>query len=214
MKVIALDISTHTGWAIFEDSRLTDYGTYEHNRTIQDYGDYPRNYCYYARDYVARFRSFFERKFGINAFHDVHIVIEETTSSRNSLSQKILEYLHFCFIQSLPVTYISYIRTGSWRTAVGAVQTREERNLNARIARIKKKTGQKLAKIDGKVVGKKTRKDSAIRTVREIFGIELKKKDNNTADAILLGLGYLKGAEICDGTIGKKKTVKETEASQ
>ena len=57
------------------------------------------------------------------------------------------------------------------------------------------------------MVGKKGRKHVAIRRVAELFGIELLRKEEDAADALLLGLAYIKGAPRCDGTVhgGKVK---------
>jgi hypothetical protein len=201
MRVLALDVSTNTGYAYYEDGKLILSGTIWPDKDLTSFGPYPFNYIDLAESLSKNIMNFCVDFF----IGECDIVVEETTASKNNYSQKTLEYLHFCLlrhIRSLGPNYqVSYLRTGTWRSTVGARQTKEERNLNARISRIKKQTGKKLAKIDGKVVGRKDRKDYAIRTVREIFGMSLKKKDNNQADAILLGWAYILGAPACDGTV-------------
>jgi hypothetical protein len=115
---------------------------------------------------------------------------------------------------------INYIRTGVWRSKVGAVQTKEERNYNAKISRQKKKKKETFIKenpgvekvpnfrakldVDGsgkaKVVRRLDEKDYALRVVRERFGLELTYEQNDTADAICLGLAFIEGVPLCDGT--------------
>lgn len=203
MKLVALDISTNTGFAVYVDGKLVGSGTLWPDSHESDFGTYPNNYVDFTRCLAGKiFKEVLSPVLQANPGGDIRVVIEETTASQNNYAQKKLEFLHFqvleiCARYRFPVVYI---RDGVWKRIVGATQNKEERNLNAKIARIKKKTGAKLAKIDGKVVGKKNRKDYAIRAANEIFGKSLKKNDSNEADAILLGYAYLKGAPACDGT--------------
>jgi hypothetical protein len=148
------------------------------------------------------------RSYGVTGFE---VIIEETNSSKQNYSQKILEFLHYCIIESLYDLGLNpkYIRTGEWRKYTDSKMSKEEKLLNAKIAKIKKQTGKKLAKIDGKVVGKKGRKHVALRRTEELLGIELMRKDEDAADALLLGLGYIKGAPVCDGTTSGGKSKKE-----
>ncbi len=209
-KVLALDISTKTGWAVFEDGKPVAWGTLFPDRTSKDFGGYPANFTYLARHLTRRLSSEIIQDFAERAGYGSNpdfsflgdVIIEETNSSRQNYSQKLLEFIHFCVVEELISRKITpkYVRTGEWRSAVNARQTPEEKRLNARISRIKQRTGKKLAKIDGKVVGKKGRKHVAIRVVGELLGIQLKRKEEDAADALLLGLGFLKGAPICDGT--------------
>lgn len=211
-KVLALDVSTKIGWALFQDDKPLSWGTLFPDKTVRDFGSYPINFVRLAEYLVARLM---EEVIGprLNNFGPrLEIVIEETNaSSKQNYSQKLLEFLHFCIVNSLDQHGITpkYIRTGEWRKHTESKMTKEEKALNAKIARIKKQTGKKLAKIDGKVVGKKGRKHVALRRVQDIFGIELKRKDEDAADALLLGLGYIKGAPCCDGTVQGGKSKKD-----
>jgi hypothetical protein len=212
VKVLALDISTKTGWAIFEDGKPVSWGTLFPDKELKDFGSYPASYVKWARHLTNRLCSEIVYPFrSANAQEEFAVVIEETNASRQNYSQKILEYLHFCICEYFDKCEIVpiYVRTGEWRRATESKMSKEEKALNAKIARIKKKTGKKLAKIDGKVVGKKGRKHVALRVVHEIFGIELKRKEEDAADALLLGLGYLRGAPHCDGSVNGGKIKKE-----
>jgi hypothetical protein len=204
-RVLALDVSTKTGWATFIDGRLADYGTEFPDKKVGDFGSYPMNYVRLAEHLVDSLAKKVLERF---AAPGTEVVIEETNASRQNYSQKILEYLHFCLNRRLHGygLKVSYVRTGEWRRAIGATQNAEERKLNAKIRRIKQKTGSKLAKIEGKVVGRRTQKHYALRAVNELFGIELPRKMEDAGEAILLGAAYLKGVPLCDGTARSKKT--------
>jgi len=208
MKVLALDISTKTGWAVFEESKPLSWGTLYPDKALKDFGKYPFNYVYFAHYLADRIEETLVRA---NGYPNLSIVIEETNTSRQNYSQKILEYIHFSLINRLGkmgALDVYYLRTGEWRKATETRLSKEEKSLNAKIARIKKKTGKKLAKIDGKVVGRKGRKHVALRVVRETFGIELRRKDEDAADALLLGLAFVQGAARCDGTVHGGKSAK------
>lgn len=201
-KVLALDISTKTGWALFENGTPVSWGTLFPDKTVKDFGAYPINFVRYCQ-YIA-YKIIQEIVSPIlNKSSDyLEVVIEETNASKQNYSQKILEFLHFCVVESLYDLGLNpkYIRTGEWRKFTDSKMSKEEKAINAKIAKIKKQTGKKLAKIDGKVVGKKSRKHVAIRRVEEILNIPLLRKDDDAADALLLGLAYIRGAPVCDGT--------------
>jgi len=210
MKVLALDVSSKTGWALFdEQGKPVKWGTLFPDKAVTEFGKYPFNYVYHAYYTADRI---VEEIVLPNGYPMLDIVIEETNASKQNYSQKMLEYIHYALIERLGkmgAMKVVYLRTGEWRKHVGAKMSKEEKALNSKIARIKKKTGKKLAKIDGKVVGKKGRKHVAIRRVEEIFGIEMQRKEEDAADALLLGLGYLKGAPACDGTTNGGKSKKD-----
>jgi hypothetical protein len=202
--IVALDLSTKPGWARFlvKDGEVQklQFDTIFPKKEIKDYGHYPFNYVDFARELASHLVS------DINLIHinhpEVEVVIEETTAGKNNYSQKILEFIHYAVLTGLQFKKIPafYIRTGTWRAKVGANLNDEEKKLNAKIRRIKNKTGEKLAKIDGKVVGKRTKKHASLRCFKEHFGYELPLNMNDACEAVLIGLAYIKGAPVCDGT--------------
>lgn len=193
-RVLTLDISSKTGWSIGEASsegyKLIDYGLI--GPIEKPEAPYPMDYVYWAENVFALIR---EKIF----FSDAKtIVIEETTKgSKNNFSQKILEFIHFLVAKLFadmpqPVGFkIVYLMTGEWRSAVNARMTKEESKKNAKARKIKEKTGAKLAKDEnGKVIGRVTKKHVNVRRANDLFGLNLKIKDNDKADAILLGKAY------------------------
>jgi hypothetical protein len=207
LDLIALDVSSKTGWAVFKDGRPSNWGTLFPDKTTKDFGPYPRNYVRWAIYTADRLIEDVVRKHWVTG---MPIVIEETNTGKNCYSQKGLEFLHFWLnkrFEELNVD-VFYLRTGEWRKLVQAKMSKEEKSLNAKIARIKKQTGLKLAKIDGKVVGKKGRKHVSIRVANDLFGLELTRSDEDCAEALLVGEGFLRGAAWCDGTTNGGKSEK------
>lgn len=220
--VIALDLSTKTGWASFRNGKLDKYGTIFLNQTVEAFGPYPYNYIEASKKMASMvFDKITELEMEDPNDPITDIVIEETNASKQNYTQKIVEYVHYSVVQMLndilclTCMEIHYIRTGEWRKITGANKTKEEKSLNAKVSREKAKIRKKieaeqgkeaaekariLAKIDGHVVGKVTPKHQAIRAVKEIYGLDFQMKENDAVDAILVGTGFLRGAPLCDGT--------------
>lgn len=211
MKVLALDVSSKTGWALLENESPLAWGTLFPDKTVEDFGPYPFNYVEWAEYVVERLMTEVFLKYWVPG---VIVVVEETNVGKNCYSQKRLEMLHFCLIKALRKTgaEVKYVRTGEWRHFVDAKMSKEEKALNAKIARIKKKTGKKLAKIDGKVVGRKGRKHVSIRRAEEIFGIEMQRSEEDAGEALLLGLGFIRGAPACNGRTDGGKSNRQVNA--
>ena len=204
MKVLALDISTKTGWALLEGGpglvpTLLDRGTLTLSRKVQGYGGHP-----YPVSHLLATSDMASDIAGLWVQHRPDtIVIEETNGSKNRYTQKILEWIHFavCFHwhRDSRHTPLHYINTSDWRKVVGAVLTKEDKKLNAKVRKLKKagdKAGLKVLGVRGKV-GKK---HVAVRYVNQTFALNLKMKDNDQADAICLGTAYFLGVPRCDGT--------------
>jgi hypothetical protein len=208
--VLGLDISQKPGFAILQDGKPIRYGTLFPDRSRKDYGPYPYNFVYFAA-YTAE-RLFLEViEPAVKQFPTILIVIEETSKGANTdnYDQKILEFIHYCVVRRLMdlKVQVRYVRDGVWKSVAGARQNEKERTLNKLIADQKAKTGNKLAKLDlgdgrgPRVVGKKGQKNYSIRAVKERFGIELKRQDEDTAEALLLAYAATQDeTPFCDGT--------------
>lgn len=211
MITLALDVSTKPGFAVFNETELISYGTLWSQETTEDLGIYPESYMRLADIVSDRVLSLI-RTLPVN--EPFSLVMEETTASSQNYSQKKLEWIHLRILQKVlnhaftkrPVApKVFYIRDGVWKRLVGANQTKEERNWNARIARYKKKNNKKIAKLS-KVKGEKPKrvrklgpKDYALRALRDIYGLELDIKQEDACDAILIGTAFLWNAPTCNG---------------
>lgn len=214
--VIAIDLSTKPGVAVFLDGNLCRYGTLF---KTDEMGAYPYGWIEFLDSVTQHLFQDIKELESIYGVGSASIVLEETTASSQNYSQKKLEWMHLKFLMLLRNhNSIAYIRDGTWKTLTGARARDEDAKLNAKIRYYKKKHGTKLAKLDldgsgkAKVVGKKTKKHYALRAATELFDLDLMRKDEDAADAVLLGLAFLMGAPLCDGSQfgGLLKRAKET----
>lgn len=190
IKVLALDISTKTGFAVgtIEGQQLVlvEWGAVK--KIDKPDSPYPKDYLEWSRavrDELVKI---------IDAHRPDIIVIEETSrGSKNAMSQKILEYIHYLVASHIVSENYNtkYYMTGEWRNIVGAKMTSAELKKNAQSRKIKLKTGAKLARDENnKIIGKVTKKHVNVRKANEIFNLDLKVKDNDLADALLLLKAY------------------------
>jgi hypothetical protein len=211
-RILSLDISSKTGWAFRERAgeegkfALTAYGLMQLPQPILTYpGGYPKSVqraAWAAADMAIQ--KALELK------PDV-IVIEDTVPGRKALSQRFLEWAHQAVLSGIEADFkpsdmpkVIYLRTGTWREAVGLKQTKADAKNNRQANKLKelKKTNPELAKKMAKklgVRGKVSKKHLSVRLVNELWNLGFKVKDNDIADAILLGEAYILGAEPNDG---------------
>lgn len=192
LRILSLDMSSKTGYACLVSSSeglsLEACGQIPAISEPQDV-PYPASYvnwAYMLFEKIARL---------VDAYAPDILVIEETVAGSKSVySQKILEYLHFLVARMIRDTGIKvrYFLTGEWRTIVGCLMTKEEK-LRNKAVKLHNSTGAKTRARDkdGKAIGKIGKKHVNIRRANEIFGQflpkPLVKKDEDMADALLLG---------------------------
>jgi len=201
MRVLALDASLKSGWAVFEDGKLTGSGALNAvevpDFNVQKDPNRSRFYPYSivdAADAVADavFQLSYETggKVSWTAHgHDV-LVIENTNNGKNRHTQRLLEFIHMAILKKFrPVVPIVYMDSSEWRSVVGLKLSKEQQKNNKLVSAGKKK-GQR-AEVGGKKLGKITKKHLSVWMVNEKYSKSLLLKDNDEADAILLGLAYV-----------------------
>ena len=193
-RILSLDVSTKTGWAsvVSSDSgmALEDYGTI--SQIHQPDGDYPSSYVIWA------YSCFEEIEKLITKFKPDVLVIEETSKgSKNAMSQKILEFLHFILAEYIMEGKIRsvYVMTEQWRREIGCKMNDAEKIRNKEVRTYKKKNKTSISyDINGKRTGLIGRKHVNIRRVSEIFEGQLRKplkrKDEDLADGLGLAACY------------------------
>jgi hypothetical protein len=193
-RILALDMSSKTGWASMISTQngivLEEYGTAL--QIHEPEGKYPTNYVEWA------FACFGQIEALIDRFAPDVLVIEETVAgSKGVYTQKILEWIHFLVAKFIKETNIKaiYLLTGTWRSEVGCKMTKEESKHNKKVSKYKEEHDTSIAYDEnGKRIGKLTKKHINIRRANEVFGKFLKKplikKDEDTADSLLLGYCY------------------------
>lgn len=187
-RILSLDISSKTGWAAANYTKngikLIDYGTIP--KTSAPDEKYPGNYVIWA---YQNFESILEL---IKKFNPDILVIEETSrGSKNAMSQKILEWIHFLVSQYIKDSGIKtcYLMTEEWRRDIGCKMSDVEKLKNKEARLYKKKHKTTVAKdSDGKRIGITGRKHINVRRANEIFGDQLKEplrqKNEDLADAL------------------------------
>lgn len=193
-RILALDISTKTGWSLIEsdgkDFNLLDYGKID--KTSEPDGQYPVNFVEWAE-------SIYESILSLISLQKPNVlVIEETSSGSKSIySQKILEWIHFLVANHIKMEQYKavYLLTEQWRRETGCLMSKEESKHNKEVKKYKEKAGTNIAyNADGKRIGKITRKHVNVRRANEVFSKFLKEplrqKDEDTADSLLLGFCY------------------------
>lgn len=188
MRVLALDLSTKTGWAWFVDEKLIDFGTLETKvdgfnlRTRPErHPNYPWN-IFRSTERVSEI-VIYDILLKMDTFPDV-VVIENTVKGKNRHTQRILEWIHCWVLHKMSDTSVvpvmptvKYIDPSEWRHAIGAKMSVEEKKHNKEIIAAGKR-------------GKISKKHVTLRVVNEKWGMKLRPKDNNTADAIGIGWGW------------------------
>jgi len=193
-RILALDISSKTGWASMvsgpDGILLEAYGTIP--QIHMPFGIYPISFVDWAYQCFEKIEELIDR------FAPDVLVIEETVAgSKGVYSQKILEFIHFLLAKFIKESSIKtkYFLTGEWRSQVGCKMTKEESKHNKAVKKYKEENSTRVAKNEsGKRIGKLTKKHINIRRANEVFGQFLKeplrKKDEDTADSLLLGYCY------------------------
>lgn len=193
-RILALDISTKTGWSLMDsdgkDFTLIDYGKID--KVSEPEGQYPGNYVDWAEGILNEIQLLIQMN------KPSVLVIEETASGSKSIySQKILEWIHFCVANHIKKCNIKaiYLLTEQWRRETGCLMSKDESKHNKEVKKYKEKAGTNIAyDINGKRIGKITRKHVNVRRANEVFSKYLKtplrQKDEDTADSLLLGYCY------------------------
>lgn len=185
MVILSLDISSSTGWALFKEQNLINYGV-----IVQKHDDnsYPFGMLAWATKIVDNIVELIDNTSDIEK-----IIIERTNLGRQRDSQSLLESVH-CILMQRVLEYgwsdkVVYIDTSQWRKTVGLKLSLEDKKQNKFIKESSKK-GDKVVKQNGKRIGKVTKKHLSVRAVNNIFNLNLKLKENDISDAILLGFSY------------------------
>ncbi len=176
MKVLGLDLSTKSGYAVIEDGELKEHGlakarVLEPLDTLEDYNQISK------ADSVAE-----QLKAVILAVKPDFIYIEQTNGGRFRTSQKQLEFIHYSVLAMIKKEYaasaVRYVDTSRWRTVLNIRLSKDQRKHNKLV---KSKSAR----------GKITPKHLAVKWANESFKMELKLKDNDIADAIAVSYyGY------------------------
>lgn len=171
MRILGLDMSTKTGYAVLDNGTLVDKGliTADSKPTdgflkglVEDYTFLSDAHWISTR--IAKLIG------GID-----YIYIEQTNIGKNRTSQKQLEFVHCMVLNNLRKLSVAdrvrYVDTSAWRSELKVRMTKDDTKHNKLV---------KAKKIRGKI----TTKHLAVRWANETYGLDLLLKDNDIADAI------------------------------
>jgi hypothetical protein len=194
MRIIAFDLSTHTGWAVIDGKILLGSGHFDVEisnwkndvfKSDQFAAEFPGNFATSVKQIVVECEKLIEM------WKPNLVVTEFIEGSSHRFSQLFLDWLHFEFYQSmknLDQKY-KYILNSDWRNHCGCwiSQHPDLKRYNAKVGRAKRKApltkaGARVAKIDGKVVSKINQKKLSVLLANKHFGLSIKSDDE--ADAI------------------------------
>lgn len=203
MRILALDISTKTGWSVFETDKLQNSGVFP-QVSIEDFNvnDYPNKSSKYPWNMLkAASMVVNEIQNMLNQTRPDVLVVENTVKGRNRHTQRMLEFIHHELLTMLKeyrenynLKFV-YMDPSEWRHILGMQLSKNESKNNAKLSKAKKKAKEDGVKLDRKALGIRgriTKKHLSIRKVEELFGLKFKQKDNDRADAILLGAAFVK----------------------
>lgn len=197
LRYISLDISTNTGYAVFEDVNLISYGVFTrkvvgYKADIKTYKDLPE--CYPDNFLDAAYQIAKECINVITESNSDIVIIEHPESGKQRLSQRLLEWTHLTLVQELKESNIpfKYILVNDWRKVVKCYLNcwEEHRSWNKQVKKAKSsatptKTGMLVPKINGKRVSAINQKKLSILLANSHYNLSI--KDNNIADAINIG---------------------------
>jgi len=178
--VVGLDLSTKTGYSVFEDGKLIDYGLITLPDDLKSdckHPNYPYNFinsCEYLADQI--------RNNVLIANIPDRIIIEETCCSRNVFAQKQIEWLHFCLLNKIEELSwnpkVFYLGSNKWRSILKIIQTKETKKKN------------KLVR-EGKAKGVIRNKHLSVWKINAVYELGFLMKHENEADAIHLAAAHL-----------------------
>lgn len=193
-RILSLDISTKTGWALLISSKEGCFPESAGRLTqiSEPAGIYPENYVDWAYQCYGEISDLID-----NTAPDVLIIEETSRGSKNNFSQKILEFIHFLVAKYIKETKIKsiYVMSEQWRRETGCKMSKQESVHNKQVRNYKKNNSSKIAYDEvGKRIGIIGRKHVNIRRANEVFGQylpgPLKRKDEDMADSLMLGFAY------------------------
>jgi hypothetical protein len=177
--ILSLDVSTKTGWALFQDGKLTTYGQLHspiEDFNVNNFPDHSPKYPYNIIDATDSMASQIMEL--VAKFCPTDIVVENTVKGRNRHTQRCLEFLHYALLLRLRGRKMTYLDPSEWRSILGLRLNKDQKKNNQLVSQGKKR-------------GRVTKKHLAINWVNETYGLSFKVKHNDICDAVGLGAAYI-----------------------
>lgn len=172
MRVLGLDMSTKTGYAILESGTLIKSGLISKEITSSSRSTQGRVIDYVFLDMADEIAE------GVRQYLNPSIdfiYIEQTNQGRNRTSQKQLEFIHSAVLRTIKTSgyadKVRYVDSSAWRSILSIKLTKLDSQKNKLVKQKKER-------------GKITSKHLVVRWVNEKYNLSLLLKDNDEADAI------------------------------
>ena len=180
IRILSLDLSMSTGYALIENGRLLDSGLL--TTTLEDFNikNYPDRQPGYPYNIVNAADEIANKVWSLVLLTDPdHIVIENTVCGRNRHTQRCLEFIHKAVLDRCYDVRgkIRYLSPSEWRKTLNLRLSDEDKAHNKRVR-------------EKKARGKITAKHLSVRRANAMFNTEFILKDNDITDAILLGIAF------------------------
>jgi hypothetical protein len=174
LRLLGLDISSKTGWAILDDKKLVDYGLLKVEHDIFKFKPDPTKSPEYPKNVMDLAFNMSRMIWDVilKTQPDL-IVIEHLVKGRNRTSQRLLEWIHkdvFSLLLDSKFNW-KYVDPSEWRKLIDLRLNKEQRKNNQDVSKGKKK-------------GRVTKKHLSVIFANTTFGLKLLKKDNDISDAI------------------------------
>lgn len=145
MKILSLDLSTKTGWAVLEHPKLLGYGLIAHS-PHQRQEAYPKNFLLAAKEIALRVLKL------VDTYKPDVVVIEETNQGGKYVGRfdsKILEYIHMAVADALIGAGKTphYIDSKKWQSMVGTTLDKDQRAHNKELKEEREKAKEKLRRM-------------------------------------------------------------------
>lgn len=166
MNILCLDLSTKTGWSVFIDGKLHDWGVISHSISggYQE-GNYPINIVDAAQQIAIDVMTL-TKSFRIDI-----VVTEETNLGKNRYSQKILEFIHCVVCQMLYRSSIGikYLDSSKWRKLLDL-----KLDSNQKVNNKKLKTDREMRKAE---IGRNWEEENQQAIEQDISGLKPRERN-------------------------------------
>lgn len=213
--LLALDISTRTGWSLFSGDHPVAFGLIEKTIGWQDH-PFPFNFVAICEEMSNKICGLIQK------YPDIDKIVIEMTNKPGSkgsrFSQMALDGIHIMLNARLRHIYhikVYYINSSDWRKKLGlsvaeakkqakpflkelkALETKLQSASKSDRSKIQKEIKEMRASLRARcILGKIDKKSISVAFCNATWSLALKKGDDNQADALCQGRAFLMGCKV------------------
>lgn len=204
--ILALDMASTFGWALWSPQEGGSWRLVGHGHLTASAEDRRPGVLGHYDQAWAVIDLLQKHIRTLNLPRRTSVVVEDTNIGGRAgrSSQKMLEFIHCLLIQQLgPYHKLEYVTTRQWHSWIGLALSQADRDNNKLLSQIRRKLREKLrrkptpkelseAKKAAGIEGKRTIKHASVEWANRTYGLQLAMKDEDEADAICIGSGYIR----------------------